>query len=154
MIFVSNVFYYWLKIYNAPVLNPWLSVERNTGINCRRLRIVFPLQWHHNGRAGVSNHQPHDCLLNRLFNADQRKHQSSASLAFRWVIHRSQVNSQNKRPVTRQMFPFDDDIMRTYTFIYFSKGLHNKSLSITPLRYVKNRWISWQITIVPWIKKL
>ena len=25
------------------------------------------LQWRHNGRDSVSNHQPHDCLLNRLF---------------------------------------------------------------------------------------
>ena len=25
------------------------------------------LQWRHNQRDGVSNHQPHDCLLNRLF---------------------------------------------------------------------------------------
>ena len=25
------------------------------------------LQWRHNGRDGVANHQPHDCLLNRLF---------------------------------------------------------------------------------------
>ena len=25
------------------------------------------LLWRHNGRDGVSNHQPHDCLLNRLF---------------------------------------------------------------------------------------
>ena len=25
------------------------------------------LQWRHNGRDNVSNHQPHDCLLNRLF---------------------------------------------------------------------------------------
>ena len=25
------------------------------------------LQWRHNGRDGVSNHQPHECLLNRLF---------------------------------------------------------------------------------------
>ena len=27
------------------------------------------LQWHHNESAGVSNHQPHDCLLNCLFKA-------------------------------------------------------------------------------------
>ena len=27
----------------------------------------YPLQWRHNERDGVSNHQPHDCLLNRLF---------------------------------------------------------------------------------------
>ena len=25
------------------------------------------LQWRHNGHNSVSNHQPHDCLLNRLF---------------------------------------------------------------------------------------
>ena len=25
------------------------------------------LLWRHNGHDGVSNHQPHDCLLNRLF---------------------------------------------------------------------------------------
>ena len=25
------------------------------------------LQWRHNERDGVSNHEPHDCLLNRLF---------------------------------------------------------------------------------------
>ena len=25
------------------------------------------LQWRHNEHDGVSNHQPHDCLLNRLF---------------------------------------------------------------------------------------
>ena len=29
--------------------------------------IVISLQWRHNGRDSVSNHQPHDCLLNRLF---------------------------------------------------------------------------------------
>ena len=29
--------------------------------------ISFSLKWHHNGRNGISNHQPHDCLLSRLF---------------------------------------------------------------------------------------
>ena len=29
--------------------------------------IHWPLQWRHNGRDSISNHQPHDCLLNRLF---------------------------------------------------------------------------------------
>ena len=43
--------------------------------------------------------------------ADQRKHQSSASLAFVRGIHRWPVNSQHKRPVTRKIFPFDDVIM-------------------------------------------
>ena len=42
---------------------------------------------------------------------DQRKHQSSASLAFVWGIHRVPVNSPHKWPVTRKMFPFYDVIM-------------------------------------------
>ena len=28
---------------------------------------IYTLQWRHNGHDGVSNHQPHDCFLNRLF---------------------------------------------------------------------------------------
>ena len=40
--------------------------------------------------------------------ADQRKHQSSASLAFVRGIHRWPVNSPHKWPVARKMFPFDD----------------------------------------------
>ena len=42
---------------------------------------------------------------------DQIKHQSSASLAFVWGIHRWPVNSPHKWPVTRKIFPFDDVIM-------------------------------------------
>ena len=43
--------------------------------------------------------------------ADQRKHQSSASLAFVWGIHRGPVNSPHKWSVTRKKFPLDDVIM-------------------------------------------
>ena len=43
--------------------------------------------------------------------ADQRKHQSPASLAFVRGIHRGPVNSPHKWPVTRKLFPFDDVIM-------------------------------------------
>ena len=46
-----------------------------------------PLRWRHNGLDSVSNHQPHDCLLNRLF-----RRRSMASYM-------------------RKMFPFDDVIM-------------------------------------------
>ena len=31
------------------------------------------LRWGHNGRDSVSNHQPHDCLLNRLFRGRSKK---------------------------------------------------------------------------------
>ena len=46
--------------------------------------------------------------------ADQRKHQSPASLAFVWGIHRSPVNSPHKWQLTRKMFPFDDVIMDSW----------------------------------------
>ena len=35
--------------------------------------FVFPLKWRHNWHCSVSNHQPHDCLLNRLFRRRSRK---------------------------------------------------------------------------------
>ena len=62
------------------------------------------LQWRHNGRDSLSNHQPHHCLLNRLFRRRSKKHQSSAPRR----IHRGPVNSPHKWPVKRKMFPFDD----------------------------------------------
>ena len=31
------------------------------------------LHWRHNGRGSVSNHQPHDCLLSRLFRRRSKK---------------------------------------------------------------------------------
>ena len=43
--------------------------------------------------------------------ADQRKHQSSPSLASVREIHRWPVNSLHKGPVTRKIFPFEDVIM-------------------------------------------
>ena len=43
--------------------------------------------------------------------ADQRKHQSSASLVFVRGIHRWPVNSPHKGPVTRNMFPLDDVVI-------------------------------------------
>ena len=49
--------------------------------------------------------------------ADQRKHQSSASLVFvRWS-HRWPVDSPHKGPVTLKMFPFDDAIIFTATVL-------------------------------------
>ena len=38
-----------------------------------RRSYIVTLQWRHNERDGVSNHQPHDCLLNRLFRRRSKK---------------------------------------------------------------------------------
>ena len=35
--------------------------------------IFITLQWRHSGRDGVSNHQPHDCLLNRIIMHQTKK---------------------------------------------------------------------------------
>ena len=80
------------------------TFQRNNNVYTELLNMLFhsfsttpishTLQWPHNGRDSVSNHQPHGCLLESSVysDADQRKHQSSASLAFvreftgdRWI---------------------------------------------------------------------
>ena len=43
-----------------------LSVQETVGVT-KCYILWFSLQWHHNGHDGVSNHQPHHCLLNRSF---------------------------------------------------------------------------------------
>ena len=60
--------------------------------------------------------------------ADQRKHQSSTSLAFVRVIHRWSVNSPHKGPVTRKMFLFDDAII--------TKPHQNKNNAINLYRHL------------------
>ena len=52
--------------------------------------------------------------------ADQRKHESSASLAFVRGFHRWPVNSPHKGPETRKMFPFDDVIMLMVTSLRYA----------------------------------
>ena len=67
--------------------------------------------------------------------ADQRKHKSSASLAFVRGIHRGPVNSPHKCPVTRKMFPFDDVIMNCQSCllrhrynVFFQEGVEEAFL--------------------------
>ena len=56
--------------------------------------------------------------------ADERKHQSSAILAFVRGIHRRPVNSPHKGPVTRKMFPIDDVIMRNTYIVRRTHSSH------------------------------
>ena len=67
--------------------------------------------------------------------ANQRKHKSSASLAFVRGIHRWPVNSPHKGPVTRKMFSFDDIIM----FVRMESQV--KLLALEPVKY------SWRMRI-------
>ena len=76
-----------------------------------------PLQWRHNGRDSVSNHQPHDCLLNRLFRRRSKKTSKLRVTDLYAGNSPGPVNSPHKWPVTRKMFPFDDVIMSRSAFV-------------------------------------
>ena len=69
------------------------------------------LRWRHNDHAGVSNHQPHGCLLNRLFRRRSKKASKLRVTGLCAGNSPGPVNSPHKGPVTRKMFPFDDVIM-------------------------------------------
>ena len=61
---------------------------------------------------------------------NQRKYQSSASLALSGEIHQWLIDSPHKGPVTRKMFPFDDVIMNVAALAFTHKfetrvGLQN-----------------------------
>ena len=50
--------------------------KRHISYLYHEFQSLFPdssLQWRHNGRGGISNHQPHDCLLNRFFSRRSKK---------------------------------------------------------------------------------
>ena len=66
---------------------------------------LWSLQWRHNIRDSVSNHQPHDCLLNRLF---RRRSKKTSKLRASGLCA---GNSPHKCAVTRKRFPFDDVTM-------------------------------------------
>ena len=75
------------------------------------------LQWRNNECDGVSNHQPHDCLLNRSF---MRRSKKTSKLHVTGICEgNSPVTGEfpTQGPVTRKMFPFDDVIM-TQPFMY------------------------------------
>ena len=50
---------------------PWHSWD--TSLMTLGIYNIRTLQWRHNGHDSVSNHQPHNCLLNRLFRRRSKK---------------------------------------------------------------------------------
>ena len=69
------------------------------------------LRWRHNELDGVADHQPHDCLLSRLFG---RRSKETPKLRVTGLCAGNSPGTGEfpaQRPVTRKMFPFDDVIM-------------------------------------------
>ena len=90
--------------------NPPIKIDKPTSLGSRQSFNGGVDHWHYSDVImGVMAYST------VYSGADQRKHQSSVSLAFVRGIHRWPVNSSRKRPVTRKMFPFDDVIMGKHT---------------------------------------
>ena len=69
-------------------------------------RLRKTLRWRHNGPDSVWNHQPNDCLFNRLF---RRRSKKTSKLRVTDLCEFT--GDPHKWPVARKMFPFDDVIM-------------------------------------------
>ena len=89
----------------------WISTVKHGPVFERTVMMtssngnIFRVTGHHKS-GGVSNHQPHDCLLNRLFRRRSKKTSKLRVTGLCVGIPRT-----NGQPVTRKMFPFDDVIM-------------------------------------------
>ena len=74
--------------------------------------------------------------------ADQRKHQSSASLAFVWGIHRDRWIPRTKGQLREKMFPFDDVIMVLWD--QWMENLWLSKVSANERRRYESPWdVAW-----------
>ena len=111
----------------------------------KRTLLVCSLQWRHNGHDSVSNHQPHDCLLNRLFRRRSKKISKLRVTGLCEGIHRSPVNSPHKWPVTRKMFPFDDV---TISYIVHGATQRTNALHMDHSGYGLKQWEALHCNVV------
>ena len=81
---------------------------------CVRGPKTYPLVWRHNEREGVSHHQPHQRLLNRLFG---RRSKKTSKLGVTGLCAgNSPVTGEfpPQRASNAEIFPFDDVIMNSH----------------------------------------
>ena len=84
------------------------SKRRITGVSeCVVWTARVSLLWRFNGREGVSNHQPHDCLLNRLFRHRSKKTAKLCVTGLFW----GEFTGDTKDQWRGKEVPFDDVIM-------------------------------------------
>ena len=89
------------------------------------------LQWRHNGRDSVSSHQPHDCLLNRLF---RRRSKKPSKLR---VTGLCAVNSPGTVEFPAQMANYAENISIWWR--------HNKQFWNDPGEGLQGKWFLWRI---------
>ena len=101
---------------------PRMQLHQHSGLD-----MDGSLQWRHNDHDGVSNHQPHGCLLNRLYRRTSMKTPKLRVTGLCAGNSPGPVNSPHKGPVTRKMCPFDYVIM-CYLQKSISKNYHRDHL--------------------------
>ena len=63
-----------LMYVQHPFSNHWIKICAGLCVKyMKMIEHVVALRWRHNGHDSVSNRQPHDCLLNRLFRRRWKK---------------------------------------------------------------------------------
>ena len=78
----------------------WVLITRLTHFFSWQWCLNIALHWRHNEHDGVSNHQSHDCLPNRLFRRRSKKTSKLRVTGFCRGIHQWPVTSPHKGPVT------------------------------------------------------
>ena len=86
------------------------------------MTMADSLQWRHNEHDGISNNQPCDCLLKRLFRHRWKK--TSKLRITGLCAGNSRVTNEfpHKGPVMWKMFPFDDVIMWKLTMVWHQES--------------------------------
>ena len=87
------------------------QLQKQLSCTCYNIHQNWSLWCSHNDHDSVSNHQPHECLLNRLFRRRSKKISKLRVTGLCVGNSPGPVNSPHRGPVTRKMFPFDDVIM-------------------------------------------
>ena len=93
-----------------------LNISHIRSVDTFHITAAKSLHWRHNDQDGVSNHQPHGCLLKRLFGRRSKKTSKLRVTGLCAWNSPGPVNSPHKGPVTRKIFPFDDVIMFSWIF--------------------------------------
>ena len=159
---LANLFNNLFRYYNqsCALLAPWEGNHQSPvdSYHKRPLALMFYLMYtrtmHYNDAimgAIASQITSLTLVYSTVYSdADQRKHQSSASLAFVRGIHRGPVNSPQKWPVTRKMFPFDDVVMLSVTMNSHLKGrvMRNFSCSVWTNCWINLPVLWYTITLI------